>query len=161
MESKLLEQPTKFKVKIFGIRVPLSVKPLRLTGLLHIAKEAKNIEHDESKKDDIISVIGMSPKNVKPMARIVSIGILRSTFRIKLLSRLLSRVLIEFLTSQDLLTLLAIVLEKSDVNALFHATTLAKRIIPAAGVVISQAEQQPGDKLPDSSKVSDSHTTTS
>ena len=148
MEDKLLDNSTRFKLRFWGIRIPLSIKPLKLGTLIYIAKYASQIGEVKN-LSDAVAAIGTSKTNAKPLTRIAAVSILNSGTRIKLFARLLSMLLLWKLTAKELNSLLAIVINQAEIADFFLATTLATRINPAAGVVTSKEEKPSGDKSQD------------
>lgn len=151
--DKMLDEGKKFRVRMFGIKVPMKIRQLPLNAIMRIERESHKIEFKEG-IDGTVAAFGVGARNIKPKSRIVAYAILRSSIKSKLFSCILAAMLRESLTSKDLDILMMLTLQQSEIKSLFHATTLAKSLAPAAGVVTSPVESPSGGKSPESRKAS-------
>ncbi len=122
----LINKGVKFTLKIFGIKIKLSIKPLKLGTLIYISKASLKIK--DIPQDDMLQVIGSSKENARPMASIAAYGILNGKLSILFLGRFLTYILLWKLTPKELSSLLSLTIKQSEVTDFFGCTVLTKGI---------------------------------
>ncbi len=87
--DELLQNGTKFYIRIFGIKVPLKIKPLKLRTVIAISKEDAAMIDFDNEKEGITEMLKCTA-NLTYLARIVALSVLNSKWKIRLFGRFLA-----------------------------------------------------------------------
>jgi len=127
IQQTITDQPLKFSLRVdaWGIlkllrvkRVPLSIRGARLHTLLKMSPLLAQINVD---KETLMPKMG---DNIKLQARVAAIGILNDTWKIKLFAGPLSRLLYKNLRPEDMIQLLAVVVDQMNIQDFLSSIVL-------------------------------------
>lgn len=125
----LLDKGLKFRVstKVFGfnVKIPFSIKPLRLGTILHLAKQRENIKNVEEANTALWEMFDKS-ENVKVFARCAAIAVLDGKIKIWLFSRILSQFFLWNLSMQEVHDMMAVVTTQMNARGFFFTTALVR-----------------------------------